>query len=132
MLNSVSLTGRLTRDPGLRYSPTGIPYARFNLAVNRIFKDKDGERKADFINILTWRKQAENCANYLGKGSLIAISGRIQTGSYIKDDEKRYTTEVVAEAVYFLDSRKNDKTVDTQTPYGEDLQPFDDESELPF
>jgi len=136
MLNKVSLVGRLTKDVELRYLGNGTPVANFTLAVDRTFKNKNGEKEADFINIQVWRKQAENCANYIGKGSLVAISGRIQTRNYdTAEGQKRYITEVVAEEVHFLDSRKKsgpDMTVDTQTPYEGDLYPMDDDTKWPF
>ena len=105
MLNHVVLIGRLTRDPELRYTAgSGIPVASFSLAVNRPFTNQQGERETDFINIVTWRKQAENVANYLKKGSLAAVTGRLQIRSY--DDSqgvKRKVAEVVADNVQFLD-----------------------------
>lgn len=131
MLNKVNLVGRLTKDPELRYLGNGNPVANFTLAVNRTFKNKDGEREADFINIQVWRKQAENCANYISKGSLVAISGRIQSRSYdTAEGQKRYVTEVVAEEVHFLDSKGSKKKEETPD---KDLYPVEgDEEELPF
>lgn len=106
MINRVVLVGRLTKDPELRYTPTGVAVARFTLAVNRTFSNQQGEKQADFINVVVWRKQAENTANFLRKGSLAGIEGRIQTGSYEGQDGKRvYTTEVVADSVQFLEPR---------------------------
>lgn len=106
MINRVVLVGRLTKDPELRYTPSGIAVARFTLAVNRTFSSQSGEREADFINCVVWRKQAENTANFLKKGSLAGVEGRIQTGSYEGQDGKRvYTTEVVADSVQFLEPR---------------------------
>ena len=105
-MNKVFLIGRLTRDPELRYTGSNTPVATFSLAVNRNFTNQSGEREADFINIVVWRKQAENVKNYLGQGSQVAIDGRIQTRSY--DDQngnKRYVTEVVADNVQFLDTK---------------------------
>ena len=108
MINNVVLVGRLTKDVELKQTQTGVSVARFGLAVNRPFTDASGEKKADFLNIVVWRKQAENAANYLQKGSLCGIVGRIETGSYEGQDGKRvYTTDIVAESVQFLDSRKN-------------------------
>jgi single-strand DNA-binding protein len=105
LLNQVVLIGRLTRDPELRYTAgSGIPVASFSLAVDRPFTNQQGERETDFINIVTWRKQAENVANYLKKGSLAAVAGRLQIRSY--DDSqgvKRKVAEVVADNVRFLD-----------------------------
>ncbi|AMA64289.1 single-stranded DNA-binding family protein [Kurthia sp. 11kri321] len=105
-MNNVSLIGRLTKDPELRYTPSGVAVARFTLAVNRTFSNQQGERQADFINIVTWRKTAENTANFLRKGSLAGIVGHIQTGSYDGQDGKRvFTVEVVAENVQFLEPK---------------------------
>jgi len=106
MLNKVALTGRMTKDPELRYLGNGTPVASFTLAVDRVFKNKDGNREADFINIRVWRKQAENVAQYTGKGSLVAIAGRIQTRNYeAADGQRRYVTEVVADNVEFLETK---------------------------
>ncbi|MGM9986859.1 MAG: single-stranded DNA-binding protein [Bacillaceae bacterium] len=106
MLNRVVLVGRLTKDPDLRYTPNGVAVATFTLAVNRTFSNQQGERDADFINCVVWRKPAENVANYLKKGSLAGVDGRLQTRSYEGQDGKRvYVTEVVADSVQFLDSR---------------------------
>ena len=108
MINRVVLVGRLTKDPELRYTPSGVPMARFTIAVNRTFSNQQGEREADFISCIAWRKQAENLANFMKKGSLIGVEGRIQTGSYEGQDGKRvYTTDVVADAVQFLESRNS-------------------------
>jgi single-strand DNA-binding protein len=109
MLNQVVLIGRLTHDPELRYTAgSGIPVTTFSLAVDRPFTNQQGEREADFIKIVTWRKQAENCANFLKKGSLAAVVGRLQIRSY-EDNEgvKRKVTEVVADNVRFLDRGRN-------------------------
>ena len=106
MINRVVLVGRLTKDPELRYTPSGLAVVRFTLAVNRQFSNDSGEREADFINCVAWRKQAENLANFQKKGSLIGVEGRIQTGSYEGQDGKRvYTFEVVTESIQFLESR---------------------------
>lgn len=108
MINTVTLVGRLTKDPDLRYTPSGAAVARFTLAVNRTFSNAQGEREADFINCTVWRKQAENTANFLKKGSLAGVVGRIQTGSYEGTDGKRvFTTEVVAESVQFLEPKNS-------------------------
>lgn len=110
-MNHVVLIGRLTRDPELRYLQSGTANARFTLAVDRdLSKEKKqeaeakGQPTADFINIVAWGKTAENCANYLAKGRMVAVSGRIQTGSYEGKDGKRvYTTEIVAQNIQFLE-----------------------------
>lgn len=104
-MNKVVLIGRLTRDPELRYTSSNIPSARFSLAVDRPFQNQNGERETDFINIVVWRKQAENVSKYISKGSLVAVEGRIQTGSYEKDGQRIYTTDVVADNVQFLESK---------------------------
>ncbi len=105
-MNKVVLIGRLTRDPELRYTSSNIPVATFSIAVNRTFANQNGEREADFINIVVWRKQAENCKNYLNQGSQVAIDGRIQTRTYDdQNGQKRYVTEVVADNVQFLDTK---------------------------
>ena len=82
MINNVVLVGRLTRDPELRHTPSNVAVATFSLAVNRNFKNQAGDREADFISCIMWRQQAENFANWLKKGALIGITGRIQTRSY--------------------------------------------------
>lgn len=106
MLNNVSLVGRLTKDVDLRYTPSNVAVATFTLAVNRTFKNENGEREADFINCVMWRQQAENLANWAKKGALIGITGRIQTRSYDNQQGQRvYVTEVVAETFQFLESK---------------------------
>ncbi|SDN96646.1 single-stranded DNA-binding protein [Alkalicoccus daliensis] len=106
MINRVVLVGRLTKDPELRYTANGIAVATFTLAVNRPFSNQQGNREADFINIVVWRKQAENAANFLKKGSLAGVDGRIQTRSFDNNEGRRiFMTEVVAESVQFLEPR---------------------------
>ncbi|WP_409272856.1 single-stranded DNA-binding protein [Neobacillus sp. SCS-31] len=118
MMNRVVLVGRLTKDPELRYTPSGVPMATFTLAVNRTFSNQQGEREADFINCVVWRKPAENVANYLKKGSLAGIDGRIQTRNYEGQDGKRvYVTEVVAESVQFLEPRNSGNRNDNNNDY---------------
>jgi single-strand DNA-binding protein len=105
-MNRVCLVGRLTAKPELRYTNSNLPVSRFSLAINRTFTNSNGEREADFINIVVWRKQAENVCNFLDKGSLVSVEGRIQTGSYDDKDGKRvYTFEVVADSVQFLEPK---------------------------
>lgn len=107
-MNKVFLIGRLTKDPELRYTSSNIATASFTVAVNRTFTNQNGEREADFINIVVWRKQAENVKNYLNKGSQVAIDGRIQTRTYDgQDGQRRYVTEVVADNVQFLDTKSS-------------------------
>ncbi|HFI0084952.1 TPA: single-stranded DNA-binding protein [Streptococcus suis] len=106
MINNVVLVGRMTRDAELRYTPSNQAVATFTLAVNRNFKNQDGEREADFINCVIWRQQAENLANWVKKGALIGVTGRIQTRSYDNQQGQRvYVTEVVAESFQLLESR---------------------------
>jgi single-strand DNA-binding protein len=108
MMNRVVLVGRLTKDPELRYTPNGVPVATFTLAVNRSFTNQAGEREADFINCVIWRKPAENVANFLKKGSLAGVDGRVQTRNYEGTDGKRvYVTEILAESVQFLEPRNS-------------------------
>lgn len=118
-MNRVCLVGRLTAKPELRYTGSNVPYTRFSLAVNRTFNNAQGERETDFINIVVWRRQAENVANYLDKGSQVSVEGRIQTGSFTANDgSKRYTTDVVADNIQFLDTRRQrEERANNQTPY---------------
>nr|RKC07045.1 Single-stranded DNA-binding protein A [Listeria monocytogenes] len=114
-MNRVVLVGRLTKDPDLRYTPAGAAVATFTLAVNRTFTNQQGEREADFINCVVWRKPAENVANFLKKGSLTGVDGRVQTRNYEGNDGKRvYVTEIVAESVQFLEPKQN--AVEGSTP----------------
>ena len=107
MINNVVLVGRLTRAVDLRYTSNGTAYASFTLAVDRDFKNQNGEKETDFINCVMWRKPAENLANYTKKGSLIGIEGRIQTRNYDNQQGQRvYVTEVLAERFHFLESSK--------------------------
>ena len=108
-MNKVVLIGRLTRDVELRYTESQTPVATFTLAVNRNYTNQSGEKEADFINIVVWRKPAENCKNYLSKGSQVAIEGRMQTRNYDdKDGKKVYITEVIAESVEFLNTKTSE------------------------
>lgn len=116
MLNRVILIGRLTADPELRYTQSGTAVANFRIAVDRPFTNQSGEREADFIPIVVWDKQAETCANYLNKGRLVAVDGRMQVRSYdAQDGSRRWVTEVVAQDVRFLDwGRQSDQEGDSQ------------------
>lgn len=134
-MNNVSLVGRLTKDPELRYTQAGKAVLNFMLAVNRTFTNQQGERQADFISCQAWDKKAENIANYQRKGSLIGIIGRLQTSSYEKGGTRIYKTDVVVEEVEFLEP-KNKYSGDTQptgretresagsVPVGDDDLPF--------
>jgi single-strand DNA-binding protein len=116
MINRVVLVGRLTKDPELRYTPSGVANATFTLAVNRPFSNQQGEREADFLNIVIWRKQAENVANFLKKGSMAGVDGRVQSRSYEGSDGKRvYVTEIVAESVQFLEPKGQNNQGNTNT-----------------
>lgn len=106
MINNVVLVGRMTKDADLQYTASNIAVATFNLAVNRNFKNNNGEREADFINCVIWRQQAENLANWAKKGALVGITGRMQTRNYENQQGQRvYVTEVVADSFQLLGSR---------------------------
>lgn len=116
MINNTVLVGRLTKDVELRYTPSNVAVATFTLAVNRTFKNENGDREADFINCVMWRQQAENLANWAKKGALIGITGRIQTRSYDNQQGQRvYVTEVVAEQFQLLESRNSQGQSQGQT-----------------
>lgn len=110
MINNVTLVGRLTKDAELKYTQSGSAVATFNLAVNRNFTNQSGEREADFINCVIWRKPAETLANYAKKGSLIGVVGRIQTRNYENQQGQRvYVTEVICENFQLLESKKDNR-----------------------
>lgn len=153
MLNRVILIGRLTRDPELRYTPAGVAVTQFTLAIDRPFTNSQTrEREADFINIVTWRQLAETCANYLRKGRLTAVEGRIQVRNYDNNEGRKvYVTEVVADNVRFLESsgagREEGSVTSTensggnryggsreqQDPFLDDGKPIDiSDDDLPF
>ena len=124
-MNRVMLIGRLTAKPELRYTGSNVPYARFTIAVNRQFNNQEGNREADFINIVVWRKQAEVICNYFDKGNQIAIEGRIQTGSYDdKDGNKRYTTDVVLDQFHFIES-KSQREASSSSNNEDNVSPYD-------
>jgi len=135
-MNRAILVGRLTKDPELRYTPNGVAVANFTVAVNRPFKNQAGEQEADFINCVAWRKQAENLANYMCKGNLIGVDGRIQTRSYENQEGKRvWVTEVLAESIQFLEYKKDsesDRGLVQQEQLAQSQQvetPFENEAE---
>ncbi|WP_121616814.1 single-stranded DNA-binding protein [Virgibacillus halodenitrificans] len=108
MMNRVLLVGRLTKDPELRYTPNGVAVTTFRLACNRPFKNQNGDNEADFINVVVWRRAAENCASFLHKGSLAGVDGRVQTRNFEGQDGKTvFVTEVVAESVQFLEPKNS-------------------------
>lgn len=140
-MNNVTVIGRLVKDPELRYTSVNqTAVATFTLAVNRPFA-KEGQTQADFLRIVVYGKAAENCANYLFKGSMVGIEGRIQTGSYVKDGTKYYTTDIVANRVEFLSKPKSDgqskqgtgqqdQNYDPLVPEG--FYDMDDDEGIPF
>lgn len=124
MMNSVCLVGRMTKDAELKYIGNNIAVASFSLAVNRNFKDANGEREADFINCVIWRQQAENLANWAKKGALIGITGRIQTRNYENQQGQRvYVTEVVAENFQMLESRAAREVGNANNSYSQQQVP---------
>lgn len=137
-MNKVILIGRLTRDPEMRTTMSGANVTRFTLAVSRPFQDQNGERGADFINCVAWRRQAENIAKYCVKGTQVAIEGRIQTGSYdAQDGTKRYTTDIICDNCTFLGSRTNENNMSSSYTNDnfsepEPNMPTSDISEDPF
>jgi single-strand DNA-binding protein len=152
LLNRVILIGRLTRDPELRYTPAGVAVTQFTLAVDRPFTNQQKEREADFIPVVTWRQLAETCANYLRKGRLAAVEGRIQVRNYDNaEGRKVYVTEVIADNVRFLESGNKEGgsreeaspsggnrqsgggSRDNQDPFSDDGKPIDiSDDDLPF
>lgn len=110
MINRVVLVGRITKDPEVRMTQSNIAVCRFTLAVNRQFADANGERQADFIGCVVWRKQAETLGHFIKKGALLGVEGRIQTGQYEAEGTTRYTTEVICDSIQFLESRGDDQT----------------------
>lgn len=121
MLNRIVIIGRLTRDPEMRQTPSGTAVCTFTLAVDRSFKSANGERETDFIPVVAWRQLGENCAQYLAKGKLAAVDGRLQLRRYEdKDGSKRTAAEVVADNVRFLSPKSepsvNDSEVDLAPP----------------
>ena len=133
-MNNVVLIGRLVRDPDMRYTSNGVAVTTFTLAVDRPFSSNKGERETDFIPIVTWRQLAENCANYLGKGRLVAVQGRIQTRQYENNEGRRvYVTEVVADVVRFLERGEKSQQSGNRDPFageGREIEISDDD--LPF
>ncbi|PXA06875.1 single-stranded DNA-binding protein, partial [Staphylococcus pseudintermedius] len=115
MLNRVVLVGRLTKDPEFRTTQSGVEVATFTLAVNRNYKNKNGEQQADFINCIVFRKQAENVNNYLNKGNLAGVDGRLQSRSYENQEGRRiFVTEVICDSVQFLESKNNNQSNNQQ------------------
>lgn len=114
-MNRVVLVGRLTRDPDLRYTPNGVAVANFRIAIDRPFSNQQGNRDADFINCVVWRRAAENLATYMKKGSMIGVDGRIQSRSFEgRDGNTVFVTEVVADNIQFLESKGASQSRDQQ------------------
>ena len=144
MLNCAVIMGRLTADPELRQTPSGVSVTRFTVAVDRGYVKAGEERKADFINVVAWRQTAEFVCKYFRKGSMIAVQGYIQTGSYEKDGVKRYTVEISADNVSFCGSKSEtgtsgapSATVSTAAPSFsngglDDFAAMADDDDLPF
>lgn len=142
MINRVILVGRLTKDPEYRQTPNGVSVATFTLAVNRSFTNSQGEREADFINVVVFRKQAENVNKYLSKGSLAGVDGRIQSRNYENNEGRRvFVTEVVADNVQFLEPKNNNQQNNQSQQQGQESannNPFSnnnadiDTDDLPF
>lgn len=136
MINRTILVGRITKDPELKSTQSNIPVVSFTLAVNRQFADQAGERQADFIQCVVWRKQAENLARFVKKGALLGVEGRIQTSSYETENGTRYVTEVVCDSVQFLERKNepNQTTVDTadNDEFYETSKQLAAEEDLPF
>lgn len=140
MINNVTLVGRLVAPPDLRKTPNNVSSLQGTLAVNRNFKNENGDREADFINFQAWRGTADIIAQYCSKGSLIGLTGRLQVRSYEKDGQRRYVTEVVAESVALLESRNSQQSQGqgntfqngNNSPFA-DPNPFDlPDDDLPF
>ena len=131
MINNVVLVGRVTKEIELKYASNDLAYANFTLAVDRNFKNRNGEREADFINIVIWRQQAENLANWSKKGTLLGVTGRIQTRNYENQQGKRvYVTEVVADNFQILEKRE--AQADTQKHAQQETFSDVDDIDLPF
>lgn len=135
-MNKVALVGRLTRDPEIRYtSDNQMAITRFTIAVDRTFK-KDGQQTADFLPIVVFGKIAENVHKYMGKGRLVAVSGRLQSRTWDdQEGKRRYSYEVIADEVGFLDRASDSKSQAGQSGFGaetEDFHPVDEEDDLPF
>lgn len=135
MLNRVILIGRLTRDPEMRYTPSGVASVRMGLAVQRPFTNQQGEREADFIDVRAWRKLAETCATHLKKGRLVAVEGRLEVRNYeTQDGQKRKSVEVVADDVRFLDRAQQESggTTEGGAPYGDVGDDLGGTDDVPF
>lgn len=124
MINRVVLVGRITKDPELKTTQSGIHFVNFTLAVNRTFQDQSGERQADFVQCIVWRRQAENLSKYVSKGALLGVEGRIQTRTYESEQGMRYITEVVCDSVQFLEPKGDSNKEESSSHYDEDENDF--------
>jgi len=132
LLNRVILIGRLTADPSLRYTPSGVAVTNFTLAVERNFKNAQGEKETDFFSCSVFKQLAELCANYLERGKLASIDGRIQIRAYNdKDGQKHWVTEIIGESVQFLSPKgeQQNNNSSTESPLGREVT---DQSDIPF
>ena len=133
MLNNVVIMGRLTRDPELRRTQSGTAVTSFTMAVDRDFKSQSGEKETDFIDVVAWRNTGEFAAKYLAKGRMAAVEGRIQVRDWQdKDGNKRKTTEVVADNVYFADSKRDSKPQESRTVDDQEFDEIEDDGDFPF
>ena len=133
MLNKIILMGRLTRDPELRRTQSGTAVASFTLAVDRDYKPQDGERETDFIDIVAWRGTGEFVSKYFTKGRMAVVEGRLQVRDWTdKDGNKRRSTEVVADNVYFGDSKRSESGTPAEPSGALQELPDEEKGELPF
>lgn len=133
MLNKVIIMGRLTWDPELRRTQSGTAVTSFTMAVDRDFKSQSGEKETDFIDVVAWRNTGEFAAKYLAKGRMAAVEGRIQVRDWQdKDGNRRKSVEVVADNVYFADSKRDSKPQDTPATNEPDFDEIEDDGDLPF
>lgn len=136
-MNKAVIIGRLTRDPDIRFTPNGVTVTNFTVAVDRPFKNKDGEREADFVRVTAWRKLAQICGDNLKKGRLVGVAGRIQTDSWKNEQgEWRNSTEIVADEIKFLDWPKEQKKTEQElSDYDDSVfnpEAFEQTDDLPF
>jgi single-strand DNA-binding protein len=133
MLNNVIIMGRLTRDPELRRTQGGTTVTSFTMAVDRDFKSQSGEKETDFIDVVAWRNTGEFAAKYLAKGRMAAVEGRIQVRDWQdKDGNRRKSVEVVADNVYFADSKRDSKPQESRTVDDQEFDEIEDDGDLPF
>lgn len=133
MLNNVVIMGRLTRDPELRRTQSGTAVTSFTMAVDRDFKSQSGEKETDFIDVVAWRNTGEFAAKYLAKGRMAAVEGRIQVRDWQdKDGNRRKSVEVVADNVYFADSKRDSKPQESRTVEDQEFDEIEDDGDFPF